>query len=80
MEKESWTKLFTIPNERDPNRYYVYAKVIYAFEDDEVAMLNILGALDLNVILYDSKKGTVKPTNLKNVPEVCIESLIWPCS
>jgi hypothetical protein len=75
-KKESWTKLFTIPYERDPNRYHVYAKVIYVFEDYEVVMLNILGALDLNVILYDSKKGNVKPTNLKNIPEVCIESLI----
>ena len=79
-KKESWTKLFTIPYERDPNRSYGYGKVIYVFEDDEVVMLNIFGASELNLILYDSKNDTVKSTNLKNRPEVCIESLIWPCS
>ncbi|XP_024633547.1 F-box/kelch-repeat protein At3g23880 [Medicago truncatula] len=79
-KKESWTKLFTIPYERDPNRFYMYAKVIYVFEDDEVVMLHILGALGLNLILYNYKNGTLKSTNLKNNPEVCIESLIWPCS
>jgi len=78
-KKESWTKLFTIPYELDPNRSRAYAKVIHVFEDDQL-MLNILEASELNLILYDSKYGTLKSANLKKIPEVCIESLIWPCS
>jgi F-box interacting protein len=76
--QESWTKLFTVPYERELTTSHVRAKAVYIFEDDQV-LLKFIGD-DLPLILYDPKSGTLKSTNFENVPEICVESLISPCS
>jgi hypothetical protein len=76
--KESWTKLFNIPYMRDSSKPKVFAKAIYVFEDDQV-LLELYDS-DLNLVLYNPRSGTFKATNLKNIPEVCVESLISPSS
>ncbi|AES68758.1 putative F-box domain-containing protein [Medicago truncatula] len=75
--KESWTKLFTIPYMRDPSKPKVDARAIYVFEDDQVLLKY---DFDLNLILYNPRRGTFKATNFKRIPEVCVESLISPSS
>jgi F-box interacting protein len=77
--KESWTKLFTIPYMRDPSKRDVFAKVVYIFEDDQV-LLKFMNDFDLNLVLYNHRTGTLKATNFGDIPEVCDESLISPCS
>ncbi|RHN65496.1 putative F-box domain-containing protein [Medicago truncatula] len=76
-KKESWNKLFTIPYMLYRGRYSIYTKVIYVFEDDQVLLKDLS---DSALILYNSKNGTHKSINFIDIPEVCIESLIWPCS
>jgi F-box interacting protein len=79
--KESWTKLFTVPYMREPAKYHVTIIPIYIFEDDQV-ILKFIPDHEFNVSLYDSKSGTLKPTNFGDFyfPEVCVESLISPYS
>jgi F-box interacting protein len=79
--KESWTKLFTVPYMREPAKYHVTIIPIYIFEDDQV-ILKFNPDHEFNVSLYDSKSGTLKPTNFGDFyfPEVCVESLISPYS
>ncbi|XP_045826273.1 F-box/kelch-repeat protein At3g23880-like [Trifolium pratense] len=78
--KESWTKLFTVPYMREPTKYHVAIKPIYINEDDQV-ILEFIGDYDMNSALYDSKSGTLKPTIFQYyIPEVCVESLISPYS
>jgi hypothetical protein len=79
--KESWTKLFTVPYMREPFNHNISIIPIYIFEDDQV-ILEFIGDHELNVGLYDSKSGTLKPTNFGDFyyPEVCVESLISPYS
>ncbi|AES68761.1 putative F-box domain-containing protein [Medicago truncatula] len=76
--KESWTKLFTISYKRHPSKFKAFAKAIYVFEDDQV-LLELYDS-DLNLVLYNPRSGTLKATNFKLIPEVCIESLISPSS
>jgi len=77
--KESWTKLFTIPCMKDPSKPEVFAKALYTFEDDQV-LLKFMNDFDLNLVLYNPRRGTLKAINFKYTPEVCGESLISPCS
>jgi F-box interacting protein len=76
--QDSWTKLFTIPYKRELTKSYVRAKAVYIFEDNQV-LLKFIGD-DLPLILYDPRSRTLKSTNFLDVPEVCVESLISPCS
>ncbi|RHN54661.1 hypothetical protein MtrunA17_Chr5g0409301 [Medicago truncatula] len=77
--KESWTKLFTIPYMRDPSKRDVFPKAVYIFEDDQV-LLKFMNDFDLNLILYNPRSRTLKANNFKDIPEVCVESLVSPCS
>jgi hypothetical protein len=78
--KESWTKLFTVSTYmRDPNKYYRLTKAVYIYEDDQV-LLQTYGDWNSRLILYDYKKSAFKFTKIASSPEVCVESLISPCS
>ncbi|CAJ2638485.1 unnamed protein product [Trifolium pratense] len=77
--KESWTKLFTIPEVVDHTISYAYVKPVYSFEDNQV-LLKFTGNFELNLFVYDYGSGTFKFTNFQNIPEVCVESLISPYS
>jgi hypothetical protein len=76
--QESWTKLFTVPYEREPTNSHVRAKAVYILEDGQV-LLKFIGD-DLPLILYSPINGTLKSTIFQELPEVCVESLISPCS
>jgi hypothetical protein len=76
---ESWTKLFTFPYIGDPNHSHVAIKPIYIFENGQV-ILKFMWCFNFYVALYDSKNGTLVSTYFTNTPEVCVESLISPCS
>jgi hypothetical protein len=76
---KSWTKLFTFPYIRDPNHSHVAFKPIYIFENGQV-ILKFMWCFNFYVALYDSKNGTLVSTYFTNTPEVCVESLISPCS
>lgn len=78
-KQESWTKLLTIPYKPEPTNSHVRAKAVYIFEDGQV-LLKFIGGVDKCLILYDIKRGTLKSTDFRKVPEVCVESLISPCS
>ncbi|GAU28237.1 hypothetical protein TSUD_118440 [Trifolium subterraneum] len=78
--KESWTKLFTVPYMREPTKSHVGFRPIYINEDDQV-ILEFIGDFDIYLALYHSKSGTLIPTNFEcGTPEVSVESLISPCS
>jgi F-box interacting protein len=77
--KESWIKLFRVPDIRDLGSYpYVFAH--YVSEDDQV-LLNIKSEL----VIYNSRDGTFKDLNIRNThglrrcTQVYHESLISPC-
>ncbi|XP_045819961.1 F-box/kelch-repeat protein At3g23880-like [Trifolium pratense] len=80
--KESWTKLFTVPYMRVRDNSHVLITPIYMFDDDQV-ILKFNSDNDLDLALYDSKSDTLKltdfhPIDYQTIPEVCIESLISP--
>jgi len=78
--QESWTKLFTVPYKRDHTNSHVRVKkAVYLFDDGQV-LLKFIGDFGKSLILYDPKRGSLKSTNFQEVPEVCVESLISPCS
>jgi F-box interacting protein len=54
--KESWTKLFTIPYIRDPS--YSYINVICVFEDEQVLLKYIKNNKRLGHISYNCKNDT----------------------
>jgi F-box interacting protein len=73
--KESWTKLFTI------SYMPAFVKAIYTFEDEYV-LLKRGKDWDDGYIFYNCRDGTSKLIGYLNMrsPEVCVESLISPCS
>jgi F-box interacting protein len=86
---ECWTKLFSVSYMGDPSESNYLTNTIYTFEDGQV-LLKSLVDWNSKLILYDPRIGTFKfskfqnndvydPTN-PDGPEVCIESLISPCS
>ena len=77
--KESWTKLFTTSYLRDPNKAYSLTKAVYIYEDDKV-LLQTYGDWNSKLIVYDYRKSAFKFTKIASSPEVCVESLISPCS
>ncbi|PNX83638.1 F-box/kelch-repeat protein [Trifolium pratense] len=54
--KESWTKLFTIPKVVDHTISYAYVKPVYSFEDNRV-LLKFTGNFELNLFVYDYGSG-----------------------
>ncbi|GAU24914.1 hypothetical protein TSUD_116400 [Trifolium subterraneum] len=76
--KESWTKLFAINVMQDLSTSYTSIKVLNIFEDNQV-LLNSTRMTD-KLIIYNSKNGTFKFMDFGNSAEVCVESLISPCS
>ncbi|RHN55924.1 putative F-box associated interaction domain-containing protein [Medicago truncatula] len=76
--KASWTKLFTIPFMPS---YYFFAIVMHNFEDGLVTWKSTQDSTR-NLVFYNSTNGSVKFSYFKFefILEVCVESLILPCS
>ncbi|KAL5073136.1 hypothetical protein RYX36_012120 [Vicia faba] len=91
-KKESWTKLFTISFKQRPCMQYSLNKVVYVFEDGQVLLQCKMPYVPTKLILYDPRIATFEFVSFENSlvdnldvskyggPEVCIESLISPCS
>ncbi|KEH32867.1 putative F-box domain-containing protein [Medicago truncatula] len=77
--QDSWTKLFTISCMRNFNKCHATFKVLHMFEDGQV-LLKYRKRLTWKLMFYNSRNGTFKFTKVENMFEVCIESLISPCS
>jgi F-box interacting protein len=79
--QNSWTKLFTISCMRDFPKSHATCtfKVLHMFEDGQV-LLKHGNRSTWKLIFYNSRNGTFKFTKVENTFEVCIESLISPCS
>jgi len=78
--KASWTKLFTIPFMPS---YYLFANVMHIFEDGLVTWKSTQEPdLTRNLVFYNSINGSVKFSyfQFRLILEVCVESLISPCS
>jgi F-box interacting protein len=76
--KESWTKLYSVPKMRDRDLYRCEA--LYIHEDDRMLLMQSFNKL----VVYDSKNGTSNIAEIQNInpwmhPQVYIESLISPC-
>ncbi|AES88723.1 putative F-box domain, galactose oxidase/kelch, beta-propeller, F-box associated interaction [Medicago truncatula] len=73
--KESWTKLFTI------SYMPSFIQAIHIFEDEHV-LLHCGEYGNYSYIIYNCRDGTSKLIGYLNMlsPEVCVESLISPCS
>ena len=78
--KDSWTKLFHVPNMGGVGSY-THSKALYVYKDDQVLL-----ELKSKLVLYNSTDDTFKalkiPMRRHNwmIPEVYQESLISPCS
>ena len=70
---ESWTKLFTISYRP------TFRKAVYIFKDEQVLLKPTEDWID-DYIFYNCRDGTSKNIDFENTPEVCVESLISPCS
>ncbi|XP_057430755.1 F-box/kelch-repeat protein At3g23880-like [Lotus japonicus] len=75
--KESWTKLFTVP---DPNICFSGTKILHISKEDEGLVVKEHGIL----YLYNFRDNTFKILPIRNiedwtVPVVYVESLISPC-
>ncbi|CAL5202490.1 unnamed protein product [Lathyrus oleraceus] len=79
--KESWTKLFNVTHLLDPPfKSFVLTNVLYIFEDDQLLLL-FRKDCERRFILYNFKNDTYKVSfMLKDFPQLCVESLISPCS
>ncbi|XP_045822489.1 F-box/kelch-repeat protein At3g23880-like [Trifolium pratense] len=78
--KDSWTKLFTIPYIQDPRSSYGFTKVVNIFEDHQVLLEYIEDETSMRKsIVYDFKNNIFKFTEFESTPEVYVESLISPC-
>jgi len=75
--KDSWTKLFTIPYMQDFPTSHATIKVVNTVEDDKVLLRSANGS-KRNLIYYNSRYGTYKFTEFEFTLEVCLESLISP--
>ncbi|GAU17369.1 hypothetical protein TSUD_232450 [Trifolium subterraneum] len=88
VERESWTKLVSIPMGVLGGSYisnigaYIN-NVLYISEDDQVLM-EIVRKFRLELVVYDSRNDTLKIPDMKRLmgmyPELYVESLISPCS
>jgi len=71
--KDSWTKLFTLSSSVDLCISHNSAKPVYLFEDDQVLFKL---ARSFNSFVYDSRSGTFKSRDFRNIQGVSVESLI----
>jgi hypothetical protein len=77
--KESWIKLFSVPDIRDLGSY-PYICALYVSEDDQVLL-----DIETEFVIYNSRDGTSKDLNIRNnyglrrCTQVYHESLISPC-
>jgi F-box interacting protein len=83
--KDSWTKLFTIPHIQNPRTSYRFLKIVNIFEDDQVLLEYVDESIEENwtwkLMVYDSKNDIIKSMEIgeyESTPEVCVESLISP--
>ncbi|XP_058782777.1 F-box/kelch-repeat protein At3g23880-like [Vicia villosa] len=77
--QESWAKLFSVSFMQHPTKRYVLYTALYIFEDDRL-LLETLEGWENKLVVYDSKNDTFKVTRFKNDVNVCLETLISPCS
>jgi F-box interacting protein len=77
--EDSWSKLFTVSYIQDLPTSHANIKVVHMFEDGQVLLKSIEGGT-WKLIFYNSRNGTYKSTQFENTWEVCVESLISPCS
>ncbi|GAU18271.1 hypothetical protein TSUD_176130 [Trifolium subterraneum] len=79
-KKESWTKLYNVPY----LGLYFHSKALYISEYDQLLMgFYEPGSSIYKLVVYDSKKCTMKIPNIQNISRrlaVYLESLISPCS
>ena len=83
--KESWTKLYSVPYVVNWG-LYAFTKALYISDEDQVLMdLHELGSIELKLGVYGFKNGILKILEIQNSnhlidPKVYIESLISPRS
>ncbi|XP_058786770.1 F-box/kelch-repeat protein At3g23880-like [Vicia villosa] len=77
--QDSWTKLFSVSYMQHPTKCYALYKVLYIFEDDRL-LLETLEDWKRKLVVYDPKNDTFKVTRFTNILNVCLETLISPCS
>ena len=58
---------------------HVNSKGVHMFEDGQVLLKSTNGRT-WKLIFYNSRNGTYKSTQFEYTCEVCVESLISPCS
>jgi len=77
--KDSWTKLFSLPFAKFPD-YYGYTNLLYISEEDDQLFLDFYS----KIYVYNYKTGTVKIPAIQDLPStsfisnVYVESLISP--
>jgi hypothetical protein len=71
--------LFPIPYMQNLSTSHANIEVINIFEDDQV-LLKSANGWTRKLILYNYRSGTFQFTQFQNTYEVCVESLISPCS
>ncbi|XP_058785035.1 F-box/kelch-repeat protein At3g23880-like [Vicia villosa] len=75
----SWTKLFSFSCIQDPTKDYSLSNALYIFEDGQL-LLEILDDWKTKWIVYDPNNDTFMVTRFTNILNVCLETLISPCS
>ena len=80
--RESWTKLVTVPYMRYSEYLCYIDNVLYISEDDQV-LLEFLNGLKSELVIYDPINGTLKHQNIENFndlrhDDIYVESLISP--
>ena len=79
--KDSWTKLYSVSYMRDHPSSYATIEVLHVFEDGRVLLDSIsTEEWTKKLVFYNSRNGTTKFSEPKIIHDVCIESLISPCS
>jgi len=79
--KDSWTNLYSVSYVRDHPSSYVTIEVLHIFEDGHVLLDSIsTEECTKKLVFYNSINGTTKFSEPKIIHDVCVESLISPCS
>ncbi|KEH32860.1 putative F-box domain-containing protein [Medicago truncatula] len=79
--KDSWTKLYSVSYMRDHLSSYATIEVLHIFEDGRVLLDSIsTEECTKKLVFYNSRNGTTKFSEPKIMHDVCVESLISPCS
>ncbi|GAU24912.1 hypothetical protein TSUD_116370 [Trifolium subterraneum] len=77
---ESWTKLLTISYMQDPSTSWVFANAMHIFDDGQV-FVKAAGGGTGKLVVYNSRNDSFElPFPSENTLEICVESLISPCS